>query len=85
MSTEKKVTILWSGGWDDYLVDTSITREMTAEEVANNQARIDKGWGGLPTVGGDFSSAEWLRCCFYDRSASPTIMVRVIRHLGGGD
>ncbi len=33
-SSAKRITVLWNGGWDDYLIDPFATRNMTEEELA---------------------------------------------------
>ncbi len=57
-----QVGILWAGGWDDYLVDTSVLSEATEGEIASYQSRIDRGWGGTPTE--TRNTGLWLRINF---------------------
>jgi hypothetical protein len=68
-----RVGILWNGGWDDYVVDPISVREITEEEAV--------GISSFPTV----SNEHWLRCSFAKKLGADNQVVRILRHLDGGD
>lgn len=81
---EQLVNIGWAGGWDEYIIDTDVTREQTPEEIESYEARVAKGWGGEPVVGNN----EWLRVLFCARDMPDTpgkMLVKIVRHVRGGD
>ena len=94
MANEIKVCILWAGGWDEYLIDTDNVMPVSPEEIANNEARIAKGHGGEPVI----ENHKWLRTGFIlpgyykphgelgeNFPKDMDQMVRIVRHLRGGD
>jgi|GEM_PF-4540439 cold shock CspA family protein len=74
----KKQGILWNGGWDDYVVDANLVRDMTDDEVVKH----DKT--SFPTFE-DGNHVTWLRCLFAKNLGHATQVVKVLAHLGGGD
>ncbi len=73
----KKQGILWNGGWDDYVVDTSTVRVLTADEVEKI------GNSSFPTF--ENKEGTWLRCRFARNLGHDYQVVKVLWHLGGGD
>ncbi|GEM_PF-5244108 len=78
-----KVSILWNGGWDDYVVDPSSVREMSPAEKSER-----KIW---PTIVLP-DHTEWLKGTFLESNRNqavatvgPTQCLRIVRHLAGGD
>lgn len=71
----KKQGILWSGGWEEYVVDANSVREMTREE----QEKI--AGSAFPTL----DDGMWLRCLFASNLGNEGQVVKVLRHLGGGE
>src|SRR4051812_10546735 len=59
---ERFVSILWAGGWDEYIVDASQVRDMTLAEMEQGCHAVAKGSGLPPLIyeGNDF----WLRGAF---------------------
>lgn len=64
--------ILWNGGWDDYVVDPTSVRDMTPEE-------------NIPTCCPTLGNEPWLRCSFARDYGNDNQVVKILRHLGGGD
>jgi len=76
-----EVTILWNGGWDRYLVDTSITVSVPEAELQGN-ARM---W---PTFECEEAEGSFLKASFSSvlkKSVTEGCGVRILRRLGGGD
>jgi cold shock CspA family protein len=71
----KKQGILWSGGWEEYVVDANSVRDMTRDELE----KLDKST--FPT----FEDGKWLRCVFAKEIGNETQAVHVLAHLGGGE
>ena len=67
---ERFVSILWAGGWDEYVVDISTIREENEKE---QNAKYS------PTVDG------YLRGKFGKKICQPNQSVKILRHLAGGD
>jgi hypothetical protein len=74
----KKQGILWNGGWEDYVVDANLVRDMTGDEVAKCEKT------SYPTFE-DGKGATWLRCLFAKNLGHETQVVKVLMHLGGGE
>lgn len=84
----KEVSVMWAGGWDDYLIDPDHQRKVTAEEQADYDSRVARGFGGDPVV--EAEDGSWLRPGFiYPVSNRPDlpedVVVKIKRHLRGGD
>jgi hypothetical protein len=78
----EKVTVLWNGGWDDYLIDESTIRAMTDLEVlqfTNGPYRY------FPTFESD--KKTWIKAWFIGGldSLRNQACIQVLEHLGGGD
>jgi hypothetical protein len=84
-SITAEINVGWAGGWDKYLIDLANTREETEEEVSENEARKAKGWGGEPVIG----DRDYLRRVYVSEKIRELIpeghVVKILRHLGGGD
>lgn len=81
---EMLVNIGWAGGWDEYVIDPSVTRLETPEEIAADAARVAKGWGGDPVIG----HREWLRVLFVRRKFPDHpehTLFKIVRYVRGGD
>jgi hypothetical protein len=76
IQTGEKVGVQWSGGHDDYVVDPTIVRNMTDKE----RIEVERA-KAFPTPGDE----RWLRCTFAPKFGGDNQVVRIIRHLGGGD
>ncbi|MBI5126731.1 MAG: hypothetical protein HZA80_03140 [Candidatus Taylorbacteria bacterium] len=89
-------TILWNGGWDDYLVDISETTDAPATGIGPDWWKHHPN-GTFTTPGG-----WWILCRYlnYDQfNGNPAIPnpqkgrgvypdtkgIRILKHLGGGD
>lgn len=73
-----EVTVMWSGGWDDYMVDPTSCRDMTAEE-----RKLTAGTGFYTPN----DHTHWLHCSFLGPVFSPlgeTQVVGIIKWLRGG-
>lgn len=73
--------ILWAGGWDEYIVDMTMIRDMTPEEIAEGERNVKEGYGLPPLVG----NRGWLRGYFTHGVVANNQCVKIISHLGGGD
>lgn len=71
----KKQGILWNGGWEEYVVDANLVRDMTRDELEKI------GDSSYPT----FEDGKWLRCLFAENLGHKSQAVRVLAHLGGGE
>lgn len=88
---EELVNIGWAGGWDEYVIETDVTRLETNEEIEANQARIARGWGGDPVIGAPHSGGQWLRVQYLNEKMASSFdnpavtLVKIVRHVRGGD
>lgn len=83
-------TILWAGGWDTYLLDISHIRDLTPEEVADNEWRSARKSAWFPEVNDD--EGIWVQCIFLTKGLGGPIeigaegqCVKVVRRIDHGN
>lgn len=86
-----EVTVLWAGGWDEYLIDPAEQRLALDHEIAKRDERVAKGWGTDPVVG----DREWLwgymisprdqKEMGVSHDRDDHILYGIVRYIRGGD
>ncbi|MFZ2763576.1 MAG: hypothetical protein WAX80_00850 [Minisyncoccia bacterium] len=67
-------SVMWNGGSDQFVVDPKIVRDMTPEEFEHFDSSV------FPSI-----SHDWLLCRFATQYGERNQVVKVLRHLGGGE
>ena len=73
------VSVMWAGGWDEYVVDMTTVRLLTEDEKESIQRQRDAGGGTHPLIDG------WLLGIFAENLVGEGNAVKYLRHLAGGD
>jgi hypothetical protein len=78
----ENVTVLWNGGWDDYLIDLKSLRSMTEDELYTYRSDNHRYF---PTFL-DSQCGLWLKAWFVTKYKTlDNGCFRVIQHIAGGD
>lgn len=85
---QRFLSVLWAGGWDEYVVDLNDVRDLTPVEIEEAAKCRERGGGLSPeiysAVKGKYH-AIYIRGVFAKGLLPETQCVRVVRHLAGGD
>lgn len=73
------LSVLWNGGWDEYIVDMATVRPLNDEENAEIAAWTKRGGGWFPDLKG------WVLGHFAKELVGEGNVVKIVSRLASGD